>query len=57
MQLHKTFTDRSTQLGNLFAAAENTELSNKMALYTMDQKACYQNLSLFWWFFYIATEK
>jgi hypothetical protein len=38
MQLHGTLKDRSTDFVNLFLAAGNAELSNKMASYMRDQK-------------------
>jgi hypothetical protein len=38
MEPYKTFTDHSTDLGNLFFAVGNLELSDKVALYMMDQK-------------------
>lgn len=38
LQLYEQFIDRSTDLGNLFVAFGNAELSNKMASYTADHK-------------------
>jgi hypothetical protein len=37
-QLYEQATDRSTDLGNLFVAFGNAELSNSMASYTADHK-------------------
>jgi hypothetical protein len=46
-QLHKTFTDLSTHLGNVFVAVDNAQPSNKMAVVHDGSKSvCYYKFSI-----------